>query len=537
MLEKLKASLGFSAGGASRETVAATEPPRPVSGLGTSLPPQSTPKVPKSAQALASFLRSAKASSSPLVQTDRRLANTDLTTFRNGASTSDVLRNFAAASPDLSAAIFAYLRTSITTGYTATAQNPDGSFNREATNLLQQIISRMDKLPNYINGFGGSYSLQSVAESLGKELLLGGACCAELVLDKARLPWRIQPLHTGHIEFIPDGNDLKPRQSVAGVKIELDIPTFFYVSLDQDLLTAYASSPLESALKPTLFGEDFVQDLWRVLKRAIHPRQHVKILWDKLAKQMPPEAQHDNDALTTWMNTVVADITTTVNSLGVDEALVYFDFLEIDRESNGNTSVAQEWSTLQDIVNARMATGSKTLPAILGHGVGSSNVASTESMLFVKSATGAVQLKLNEIFSRLFTLAVRLFGFDVVVTFRYDPVDLRPENELETFKAVKQSRILQQLSLGLITDEEAGLVLTGKLPPAGYVNKSGTMFTVSNLSAVGQGGGDAATPTNDGSTLNKNLAPGTPPNGGRGSNSTPGTKTGKSADVVQLIKD
>jgi hypothetical protein len=116
------------------------------------------------------------------------------------------------------------------------------------------------------------------------------------------------------------------------------------------------------------------------------------------------------------------------------------------------------------------------MPSILGHGSGSQNVASSETLLFMKNAKGMVQEKLNEIYSRALTLAVRLFGYDVYVEFRYADIDLRPESELEAFRSMRQSRILEQLSLGFITDEQASIELTGQLPPPGFKPLSGTGF-------------------------------------------------------------
>lgn len=479
------------------------------------LPVQPPPKVKNKAQAIASYLTTTRQGDFPLAATDRRLASKDLTAYRNGATTQQTIRDFAAASPDLAAAVFAYLRTAITSGHTAVAKNMDGSFNPEATNLLQQIITRMDVLPNYADGFGGFYSLRTVSEMLGKELLLYGACSSELVLDKTRTPWRIQPTSVVHIKFIADGNDFRPIQELAGQKVDLDIPTWFYTTLDQNLLDPYASSPLEPAIKPTIFSEDFVQDLWRVVKRAVQPRQHVKIIWEKLEKQVPPEAQHDSEKLKEWMNGIVSTVENKINTLDVDDALVYFDFIEVERETNGNISVAAEWETLSNIANAKLATGAKTMPAILGHGVGSQNVASTESMLFVKSAAGAVQMKLNEMFSRIFTLAVRLYGLDVVVDFKYNDIDLRPDSELESFKALKQSRVLELLSLGMVSDEDACLQLTGKLPPQGYKPLSGTMF-MSKKADGANAGKDGS--TNSGSATNQDLNGDAPKGGARGSN-------------------
>jgi hypothetical protein len=476
------------------------------------LPPVEQPKVKAGNAAIAPYLTSTRESSAALPKSDRRLANLDTVGLRAGTSTTQVLHDFAIASPDLSAAVFAYIRTAITANYLAVAKNPDGSFNPEATQLLQQIITRMDVLPNYADGFGGSYSIRSVSESLAREIITYGAMSGELVLDKALTPWRIQPIHVGHIEFEPDGNDLKPVQVLAGERRDLDIPTFFYTSLDQDLLTPYASSPFESAIRPTIFSEDFVNDLWRVVKQAVHPRQHVKIIMDKLAKQIPLEALHDETKKAEWLNGIVSQVTNSINQLGVNDALIYFDFIEVERETNGNISLSQEWQTLEDIANSKLSTGAKTLPAILGHGARSSNIASTESMLFVKSVSGAVQEKLNEFYSRMFTLSLRMYGLDVVVSFKYETIDLRPESELESFKSLKQSRILELLSLGLISDEEASLQLNGKLPPAGYKPLSGTMFQ--SKKAETKPSGD----TNDGSTLNQNLNSDAPSGGARGSN-------------------
>jgi hypothetical protein len=139
------------------------------------------------------------------------------------------------------------------------------------------------------------------------------------------------------------------------------------------------------------------------------------------------------------------------------------------------------------------------MPVVLGHeAVGSSNIAGTQAMLYVKSVQAAVTMKLNELFSRLFTLAVRLYGVDAVVEFKYDSVDLRPESELEAFKAMAQSRVLEQLSLGLIDDTEASLILTGSLPVPGMKALSGTMFKSQKV--------EVSNPNSNTSALDQNLS-------------------------------
>jgi len=479
------------------------------------LKPVAPPKrLKKGLAALPSYLRSADTdASNALPRLDRRLAGTDIARLSRQRGTQALLRDLAHASPDLSAAMFSYIRTAVTRDYNAVARNLDGTINVEGTRLVQQLLTRFDVLPDYTEGFAGTHSIRSIAESWGKELFIYGGIAGELVLGPDRLPRRIQPLSATTIQFKPDKEGVRPFQEVGGKEIDLDIPTFFYVALDMELMEAYPSSPVESAIKPTLFSEQFLADIQRVVRRAVHPRITVKIDYEKMVKYMPPGALHDQEAATAYYDSVVTEIQEQLNSLNPEDALVYNDTLSVSMDNNGNISLSSEYRTLEDLSNAKMATGAKILPAMLGHSTASSNIASTETLIFMKSAEGAVQFKLNEMFSKIMTLAARLFGLDVYVEFAFDPIDLRPESELEAFRQLKQSRVLELLSLGLITDEQAAIELTGHLPRDGYTPLSGTMFRSRKADDTNPYQGES----NSGSTLNQKLQPKTPTSG-RGQN-------------------
>lgn len=451
------------------------------------------PKVPSKQQTYPSLLTTATPNPDvALIRQDRQLANSDPTTIRTGTDTRVVMRDMVAVAPDLSATVNAYLRTAITADYTAVARNMDGTFNRDATALLQQLLTRFDVVQDYEDGFSGINSMRSNSESLSKELLTYGAMGLELVLGKDRLPRTLQPISVTQIVFFPDksGKYLRPIQRLSGVDVDLDIPTFFYTSVDQVLLDTYASSPLESAIQPTLFMMEFMNDLRRIVKKVVHPRLTVTIDEDKFRKTLPMEILHDEKKLQAHMSSIIAEVESKINGLTPEEALVYFDTLGFDLLNNGNISLDKEWTVLHEIVNAKMTTGAKALPSILGHGSGSQNIASSETLLFMKNAEGMVQAKLNEIYSRALTLAVRLFGLDVYVQFKYGEIDLRPDAELEAFKAMKQSRVLELLSLGFIEDDQAAMELTGQLTPAGFTTLSGTGFYTAPAAGTGATNGN-----------------------------------------------
>ena len=466
-------------------------------------------KVPKQALGTSKYLtKSAISSGQPLNKNDRDLINTDITTYRSGNDTQKVLRDFATAIPDLSASIDAYIRMAITKGYKAVAKNQDGTFNRDATTGLQTILTHINVLKSYDEGFSNTQSIRAVAESLAKELRLYGACAVELVLDKQRMPKQLNPISVTTIKFVPDKDkSLRPIQKIDGEEIDLDIPTFFYRAVDQDLLTPYASSPMEAALQPALFMQEFMNDLRRIVKQAIHPRIKVTINTESILANLPPdyfepeEGDEEDSAerMQKFIRSVVDSVASEINNLSPEDAIIFADSLDVSYLTAGNNSHDTEIVNLQKIIDAKVATGTKTLPAILGYGSESSNIASTESLLFMKSAEG-VQFALNDIFSQALTLALRLVGYDVYVDFEFDSINLRPDIELEAFIAMEQSRVLEQLSLGLITDDEACLLLTGKLAPEGMVPLSGTRFTATKAVDTGNPYSNTAT-----GTLNQQL--------------------------------
>ena len=473
------------------------------------LPAVAPPKVRPGSSGFPSYLKTTKASDAVIAQDDRRLASTDTTTLRNGADTRTIIRNFAASSPELSAALWSYIRLGLPQNFTAVAKNPDNTFNREATLLVQQLITRFDLLPDYAtDGFTGMSSVRATSEALAKELILYGSCAGEVVLDKARIPKRVAPISTTQVKFTSDtpGKALVPWQYIGSDQIPLDIPTFIYVSLDQDLLTPYSSSPIESAIKPVIYSESFSNTITRLVDKVIHPRQKVALNEEALRKNLSPEAQMDSNMAVQELNAIISGVESKINGLQPTDCLVHLDSIEFSVENPSNAGLASEYTVLQEMANARLSTGSKTNGTVLGFASGSSNIASSEIMLMMKSCTGAVKGPIEEFWSRALTLCARLMGNDVVVEFRFDPIDLRCDNELLAFKQTKQMMILEQLSYGFLSDDEASLALTGRLTPAGFKPLSGTRFKDQKASAEPA----TDTSTNGGSTLNQNLKPDTP---------------------------
>lgn len=456
---------------------------------------------------LPSYLSSANTSKDSFLPVeDLHLANLDITDLRHGTSTPAVLRKLAKASPDLSAAIFSALRLALSSSYMAVARDLDGTLNEEATLLVQQLCRKFDTLGSDDGGYNHYPSIRSAGESMGKELLMLGGCSVELLLNKVKLPDAIQPISIQNIKFRYNGKRKVPYQVVGGDEFLLDYPSFFYLSLDQDLLSPSSDSPIQAAIQPIVAQQTFMNDLRRVAQRAVHPRVKVKIVEEMWRKTLPPETVNDPEKLAAAAENLIATVRTQMDGLNPEDALIFFDCLTVEYLTAGSTTVSEEWKALSNIINGKISSGAKSAPVILGlDSVGSSNIASTQTMLFVKTVESGIILKLNEIFSRMLTLAVRLHGVDTVVDFKFNSVDLRPESELEAFRSMRQSRILELLSLGLMSDAEASLILTGTLPLPGTTPLSGTRFKSGVAADV------AKNPESNTSALNRDLNGGDTP--------------------------
>jgi hypothetical protein len=369
------------------------------------------------------------------------------------------------------------LRTGIPEKFTVIGRDLDGNVDRAATELAQELLRRMTFLGAADGSYGAQATIQSLSESLGKELLYYGAGAVEVALDKARIPASLNAISVTQLTAYDEDNAVRWTQKLGSEEIDLDVPTFVYVSVDQMLTEAYSSGVIQASTQPALADAEFTDDVRRVLKRAVHPRFAGTIDTENVKKNCPPEISNDPVKFSEYMTSVLAAIEGVVNGLAPEDALVAFDTVEWSYVQGGHDPSAII-ERIQKVLNGKLAAGAKTLPVVLGHG-GSSNSSSTESLLYIKTAD-MLRRKLNEIYSRALTVAIRVMGTDGYVEFRYADIELRPESELAAFRSMETSNTLQLLSLGFITDEEAALRLTGHVTPAGFKPLSGTGFYSSN---------------------------------------------------------
>ena len=436
-----------------------------------------------------------------LTDNSASILNSSIASVRQQSTIYDAVRLLRRISGDTGTAIAAFVRLANTfigfKVYDSAHQLSD-----EGSLLVKSIMTNMEYLADATYGFDDRPSFKGLVDTLIAECLQTGACSGELVLDAARFPFRIQPVSPSKLKWkvskVKTGRNSQkiiPIQQAQGVEVELDIATFFYAALDADPTTVYPKPALEAAVNAAVFHMETVEDIRRVVKRSGHSRLLMKLITDTLVKSAPIEVRMDPAKLTEWLEETRAALQTQLEELSPEAALVVFDSVEADY-LNSEIGASADYGPLMELVDGLEATSLRTPPSVLGKRMGGSqNVSSTESLLFIKQAAG-LQTPVASVLSRMMTLAIRLYGFEGYAVAEFGPIDLRPESELEAFRTMRQTRILEQLGLGFLTDQEAAEALnTGPRAP-GAPPLSGTMFHMNKgSSGLDPTGMDAASAT------------------------------------------
>jgi hypothetical protein len=416
--------------------------------------------------------------------------NSTIASVRSAANAYEAMRALVKISGDVAMAVTSYVRLA-DTDLNYRVYDAAHQLSSDGMLVLRSLLASFDNLNDYTYGYDDRMPMAIISESMLMEVMMTGACAMELVLDKARLPFRLQPVSPSKLKWristVDIGNGVSykiiPWQQAQGVTVLLDIPTFFTARLDHDVTVTYPKPPMESAINSAIFSSEVIQDIRRVVRRSGHSRLLITLDTEKLLGSAPVDVRGDPTKMQTWLEDVRASLESQLAELNPESGLVVFDSIKAEY-LNSEIGASADYGPLVDIVDGQLATALRTPPSILGKRMGGSqNVSSSESLLFLKHVEG-LHKSVESVFSRALTLAIRLLGFDGYVKAEYSPVNLRPKEELEAFMQMKQARVLERLSYGFYTDQEAAEELgTGMLSPTAQP-LSGTRFYGNSQAAM-----------------------------------------------------
>jgi len=416
----------------------------------------------------------------------------------------DLLQDLFKNDPDVSASVGSYL-TLADTPITMIAYDLEGELDPNATMELHKLVRALTRPTDYSQGFQIKTNLRMLCQELRYMLLLRGGIAGELVFDKNFVPSRLQQVDFKSLEFFEtEPGKYKPRQKVSGQTegVLLDIPSFFIAFHRRDPTKIYPTSDFLSVINTVAARQQVINDLYRIMQVTGFPRIALKVVEEVLLKSAPATVKDDPNALAEWANTQLTTVSNTFATLRADQAFAHFDSVEPTVINEKNPGAGINIKEVIDVLNAQNQSALKTMATVIGRGDGSVGVASAEVRIAAMNAD-QLNVPLQQFLDQVFTFLLNVYGIPGFVEVRFAPAELRPDLELEPQKVLRQSRMLQDLSLGNITDVEYHLANYGRLPPATAPQLQGTGF----MDKGPEVRTDDVSPNANGGSLGRSLTP------------------------------
>jgi len=377
---------------------------------------------------------------------------------------------FAANDSAFSASLYTHTRMMVDTSRT-TVYKTDDSIYKKGQVYIDSLIQKFNYADNYTNGFSKPNTLHDQTGSIARNLLTSDNSAAALfvqvdpksyevdsfkVIDCDRIYFTGQ-LISGFGPLMTINSDNKktiPFIYEGGRKVELDCANFLWQPLDSDAEQIIGNNPLRPALRNTFTKLEFLDNLRKVLKNQAWPKVKVVLDEEAVLNLAPPETRHDSKKLIEFFNDYLEDVETQLTNIAVDQNIVVYD--TIKEISFLESKVKFDPRPIAALLDSEAISALKAPPSTVGKG-GSTRtgegLASAELVIFRRTVK-ALRNLIENLYSRAFTLALRMGGYQGYVKHKLKEFSLRPPEESAQFDSIRVETIKSAWILGAIGDDE-----------------------------------------------------------------------------------
>ena len=375
-------------------------------------------------------------------------------------------------------------------GFRIAAYSAEGVMDSEVMSVAYSILDKFDTLHDYSQGFNDKAGVQNLLATLQLDTIGTGGCGVELVIDEQFGPERLLPVGYSTITWESDGKGGRYPTQEDG-EINLNLPNVFIAEHNKNADKGYSVSLLRPGLPQTFQFNEFLEDTHRSVTRTGHSRLISTIKQEDVKNMAPPEVQTDPEKMAAFYNQVKASVESALENLDPEDALVSYDSVSHVVEDIGGAK--SDYSVLMATLGNLLGVSLKTPASVSGlRASGGQGLSNAETLIYLK-VIEAARPPVEEVMSRALTLAVRLLGVDGYVKFEFNPINLRPDLELEAYRNAKQNRILSLLSYGLVNDARAAYELgirpqefTQVFAGSGFFSKASNDVSAERESSTGR---------------------------------------------------
>jgi hypothetical protein len=388
--------------------------------------------------------------------------NVDVTKIQSFSSRR-LFKLFGANDSNFSASLLTHIRM-LSDRYSFFAYKPNGMVSESGQKYINELSEWLDRHDDY-DGFTEPNTIADQINRIGRNLLTSDNAAAALyaVLDKKTYEiQKYQVIDCDRVFFT------KPGDIIEGIKYSKRIPyiynnnrkqylnyiNFFWQPLDADAGEIFGNNPLRPGLRSTFTKLEFLENLRKILKSHAWPK--IKVVLDETAviRTAPPEVQQDPKQLIEFLNDYISAVEAQLTGIAADQNIILYD--TVKEISFLETSKRFDPTPISKLIDSELISSFKAPPSTVGRGGErrtGEGLASAELVIFRRSIK-ALRKVIEIIYSRSFTLALRLKGIKGFVEFKLKEFSLRPEEEAAQFDSIRKETIIDAWVVGAINDKE-----------------------------------------------------------------------------------
>jgi len=374
-----------------------------------------------------------------------------------GFSSARLFKLFAANDASFSASLQAHVRM-LHENFRITAKKSNRTSFKEGQQYLDSLVDSFE-YSDGLNGFSLPNTLNDQIARIGRNILTSDNSSGALFiqLDDDFHVVKFQVVDCDRIKFRrknrTDTKDI-PYITVDNREVELDFANFLWQPLDPDADQLTGNNPLRPGLRSTFTKMEFMDNLRKVLNNQAWPKIKVVLDEQSVLQLAPPEVRQDPKKLIDFFNTYIGKVEDQLTGIDPDQNIIVWDTVkEIDfLESKGNFDP----NAYAKLLESEQISSFKSPPSVVGKG-GSQDtgegLASAELVIFRRTIK-AYRSVIETLYSRAFTMAMRLNGLQGFAKFRFKEFTLRPPEESAQFDSIRQDTVITAWEVGAIGDQE-----------------------------------------------------------------------------------
>ena len=382
-----------------------------------------------------------------------------------GISTNRLLRLLADLSPDVSRALWDFLRLCNPGWEVTVTKYGTETISRDGKKLIDNFLRRLRENHGAVDIPIGKLHFAA---------FLRGALLAELVLDdRGRTAIDLATPDPTSIRFRLQNDPLRGQiwelgqfQSTKGFVSLADRRGVFYLPVDPAPGVApYGRPPAAPSIFTSLFLLGMLHDLRRVIAMQGYPHHDIEVELEALMPLVPPEVFTDKKQLKLWVDNFIAEIADAYDKVEPDSVFVHVKGIQVNWVNGAVSSDSlRAVDGLIKGLERMLARALKTMPLLFGSLEGASEANATRQWELQAASVKSIQHLSETLLSDACTLVCEAEGVDAVANWKFAELRAAELYRDAMTNGLQTKTAIEHWLMGWKSQEQASQAATGHDP-------------------------------------------------------------------------